>query len=289
MGWHTAKGKVVGTSHAKTDKPCQDAYFVNITKEALTIAVSDGMGSAAYSDKGSEIAARAAALAMQGTYKQVPSVKFTLAKIGDAIRKLLRTAPPADPIAQETIQQRMTTAFAIARSRILEHADAAQHSHRDYACTLLLVVVTKDAWYTMHVGDGAIVGYLTPEQTKTLSEPENGEYVNTTTPLTSSTYSEQMRFHSGTDQLTAVAVLTDGIQQLCINQKTRHSFDPFFSYVLKTFRVPTSSKARDQLVKDFLCSQPVREKCDDDLTLVVAWRSTATHAKKQGDRDDHIH
>jgi hypothetical protein len=170
----------------------------------------------------------------------------------------------------------MARAFAIARQRVLEYATEHNHSARDYACTLLLLVVIDNRWYTMHVGDGAIVGYLSPDQTKTLSEPENGEFVNTTTPLTSSTYADQMRFATGSDPLIGVALLTDGIQQLCINQKTRRSYDPFFAYVLRTFRVPRMSKERDALCRDFLNSAPVRDKCDDDLTLVVAWREATS-------------
>jgi hypothetical protein len=205
-----------------------------------------------------------------------------MANIFDAVLKFFRTSHETPRTEQEEIRQRMATAFEKARNSVLEHAANHQHSPRDYACTLLLLVVTKNAWYTMHVGDGAIVGYLTPETTMTLSEPENGEYVNTTTPITSSQYMEQMRFGTGNEPLIGVAVLTDGIQQLCINQKTRRSFDPFFAYVLKTFQVPQSDTDRDRLVRDFLCSQPVQDKCDDDLTLVVAWRAGAEETDNRG-------
>jgi hypothetical protein len=282
MTWQTAKDSVVGTSHAKTGKPCQDAHFVCITADMLAIAVSDGMGSATYSDVGSSIAARVVVDSMKPVHKQTSPIRSWMANIFDAVLKFFRTSHETPRTEQEVIQQRMATAFEKARSSVLEHAANHQHSPRDYACTLLLLVVTKGAWYTMHVGDGAIVGYLTPETTMTLSEPENGEYVNTTTPITSSQYMEQMRFGTGNEPLIGVAVLTDGIQQLCINQKTRRSFDPFFAYVLKTFRVPQSDSDRDRLVRDFLCSQPVQDKCDDDLTLVVAWRAIAEETDNRG-------
>lgn len=281
MKWHTAKNKVVGTSHIKADKPCQDAYFVSISKEVLIIAVSDGMGSAAYSDKGSALAARQSVLSVQREINTTTKRRFSFELLGQVIKRRLSSTPSRVVDDTERIRAAMGAAFETTHTALTEYAHRLGRLPRDYACTLLLVVVTKSAWYTMHVGDGAIVGYLTDDTTITLSEPENGEYVNTTTPLTSSKYHESMRFGTGTEALVGVALLTDGIQQLCINQKTRRSFDPFFAYVLKTFRVPTSANARDLLVQDFLCSQPVREKCDDDLTLVVAWRGTSTHKKAE--------
>ena len=279
MTWHTAKSKVVGTSHLKTNKPCQDAYFVSISKDALIVAVSDGMGSAAFSDVGSALAARHAVMVVQRELATGYKRRFSFALLGEAIKRRFSPTLQPDGAESERLHALMRRAFHSAHEALNEYAVRLGRRSRDYACTLLLVVVTKTAWYTMHVGDGAIVGYLTDDTTMTLSEPENGEFVNTTTPLTSSTYHEQMRFGTGTEALIGVALLTDGIQQLCINQKTRRSFDPFFAYVLKTFRAPTSAKARDMLVRDFLNSQPVRDKCDDDLTLVVAWRGTPARVK----------
>lgn len=61
LSWRVAAASVEGTSHTKQGTPCQDAMTVKFFhegggREVLVIVVSDGAGSAKYSDVGSSLA-----------------------------------------------------------------------------------------------------------------------------------------------------------------------------------------------------------------------------------------
>jgi serine/threonine protein phosphatase PrpC len=57
--WQVVDVKVRGSSHERTGLPCQDAYGWDWIQEgkSLIVAVSDGAGSAKFSEKGSQLAA----------------------------------------------------------------------------------------------------------------------------------------------------------------------------------------------------------------------------------------
>lgn len=52
------------------------------------------------------------------------------------------------------------------------------------ASTLLLVAIKDDKFIIAHIGDG-VIGYLKNNEMKIASQPENGEFVNTTVFTTS--------------------------------------------------------------------------------------------------------
>lgn len=60
MKWRFINSGVAGTSHLRTDLPCQDSCFVDVVlthsdEEVLVAAVSDGAGSAAKAEISSEL------------------------------------------------------------------------------------------------------------------------------------------------------------------------------------------------------------------------------------------
>lgn len=248
--WRIAKSSVIGTSHQRISMPCQDNHYVMTVGDSIIIAVSDGLGSAAHSEVGSKIASQRAAQC-----------------VADALYH------PTSPTHKVDIAALCRTAFDDARTALIQHA----HSHgvelRDYACTLLLAVITPHTWAVQHIGDGAVIGIEADGTVRTLSTPDNGEYINSTYPLTNNDYATQMRFSSNTERLFGIAVVSDGVQPMCINYKTGAAYAGFFTPLVTWLRGLRMLNQADDILASMLDSAQFRQKSDDDMTLVLAVRA----------------
>ncbi|MFZ9856922.1 MAG: PP2C family serine/threonine-protein phosphatase [Roseiflexaceae bacterium] len=260
MEWRIARASVIGTGHIQAHMPCQDSNYVMQVGDAVIIAVSDGLGSAAYSDRGS---------------------KFVCQYV---VEHLAQAITPADPSIFSSIAQFVTgvtphidmraimiNAATEARTALLALANSEQHDLRDYACTLLVAIMSPDEWHVLHIGDGAVVGITSATAVKTLSAPDNGEFINVTVPLTSSDYQQHLRYEHAKEQLFGIALLSDGVQPMCINYKTGDAYPGFFMPLinwLTAFPQAQLADASDGLCK-LLDSDRLRQKSDDDMTLVL--------------------
>ncbi len=243
--WHVAKASVIGTSHKRMSLPCQDSHYVLQQGDTIIIAVSDGLGSAAHSEQGSALACTTA----------VEFISQTLAQ----------TATRND---EHMCQQ----AFTAARNALVALATSQGKELRDFACTLVVAVITPTVWVIQHIGDGAVVGIYADGSVRTLSSPDNGEFINSTYPLTSNDYQTQMRFMSQHETLAGIAVVSDGVQPMCINYKTSAAFPGFFSPLTTWLSELKELSRADDILATMLDSSQFRLKSDDDMTLVLAIR-----------------
>ena len=260
MNWRIAKASIVGTGHAQTATPCQDSHYVMHLGNHLVVAVSDGLGSAALSHEGSRIACSAAVDAIAEAYDAHNDMPLIAASTDASVNPHVR------------YEKTLTDAFGAARDAIEREAARTNRSLREYGCTLLVAVICEEAWYGMHVGDGTIVGLYADQSAKTLSVPENGEFINSTTPLTSTDYTTHMRYSHGTERLAGVALLSDGVQPMCINYKTGAAYDGFFRPLQIWLAGLPSLSGVDHALEQFLDTPKMRQKSDDDMTLVLALR-----------------
>lgn len=245
--WHVAKASVIGTSHQRMSLPCQDSHYVLQQGDTIIIAVSDGLGSAAHSEQGSALACTTA----------VEFISQTLAQ----------TATRND---EHMCQQ----AFTEARNALVALATSQGKELRDFACTLVVAVITPTVWMIQHIGDGAVVGIYADGTVRTLSSPDNGEFINSTYPLTSGDYQTQMRFMAQHEALAGIAVVSDGVQPMCINYKTSAAFPGFFSPLTTWLSGLKELSRADSILTTMLDSPQFRLKSDDDMTLVLAIRAS---------------
>lgn len=265
MPWTIGSASVIGSAHVKAQMPCQDYHITSTVNGALVVAVSDGLGSAAKSDHGAHHACRAAVAYIERTIDRQRTRRLSLDVVRDLIWRL--TSAPKNP------EQMLREAAAEARNALVKLAAAEHATLSDYACTLILAVVMNDSWHAIHVGDGALVGVFADGTYRTLSAPERGEYVNSVTPITSSRFADALRYSEATEQVAGVAVFSDGIQHLCINNKTGAAFEGFFKPIFAWFLgLPRDIDGTSALSK-LLDSAQIRQKSDDDLTLVLAVRT----------------
>jgi len=265
MNWRIAKASLIGTGHHKTGMPCQDSHYVMQFRDTLILAVSDGLGSAKLSHEGSRIACASAVDA----YANAVEVYLNEATLAPHNERSSHA-----PFGYESALQ---SAFFAARNALERESQRTQFPLREYGCTLLVAVIEPTSWHSMHIGDGTIVGLFATSPAKTLSIPENGEYINSTTPITSDDYQVHMRYAEGIEPLDGVALLSDGVTPMCINYKSGAAYDGFFRPLQNWLADAPQLAGIDESLKQFLDTPKMRQKSDDDMTLVIALREKTPH------------
>jgi hypothetical protein len=245
MSWLAYGASVQGTGHRRTGLPCQDAHGWRLPPGAALCAVADGLGSAARAQDGARRA---------------------VAAVLDALESALAQGPPAGDAA--AIEASIRAAFQSARSALEAQCDGAPL--RDYATTLLLAATTADWTAVGQIGDGAVVGRWPDGRLETLSLPQRGEYANETTPLTAADALSRVQVRVWLAPVQVLALLSDGLQGLCINLATGAPFEPFFAPFLQALVQPFDSAATAERLAAFLDSARVCARTDDDKTLLVA-------------------
>lgn len=267
MSWRIAKASIIGTGHIGANMPCQDNHYYMQIDDMLIAAVSDGLGSAAHSEIGSEIVTKRAVTYIADYFGSLkPSQKQ---RRFWPWHKQPDPAPPPTAPALETVCRE---AFTTARAALITQASTDSKELRDYACTLLVAVVLADQWVVMHIGDGAVVGVFQDDNTRTLSIPDNGEFINVTMPLTSTDYLTNLRFTHNTEALQGVGLVSDGVQPMCINYKTGEAYDGFFRPLIQWIRTNKDMAQADKAMAQMLDTPRFRQKSDDDMTLFLAVR-----------------
>lgn len=145
---------------------------------------------------------------------------------------------------------------------------------RDFACTFLGVLSAPNGTLVLQVGDGGVV-IDTGTGLEVAVVPMFGEYANMTYFVTDEDAVKLMKTKTYPDRAIKVAAFTDGIQRLALNLATNTPhvpfFAPFFDGMMKA-----AVEQEDQLqglLSNFLGSQAVNDRTDDDKTLVLAvWR-----------------
>lgn len=140
---------------------------------------------------------------------------------------------------------------------------------QDLATTLIIVVATPDIVAVAQIGDGMVVVKNLQGSLNALTVPNNGEYINHTTFLTTvdALYTTQVKICRET--ITNVALLTDGLHMLAMKMVAVKPYSPFFTPLFDfVSQVQDPTTANKQLA-NFLCSERITQRTDDDLTLIL--------------------
>lgn len=254
-GWRIAAAAAIGTSHIKQGTVCQDSHACRVFEDGAgrpvaVFVVSDGAGSAARADEGSDIACRT---------------------IVEAVEVFLANGGQVAAIDIDTARSWME----MVQSAITFLADEAGAVPRDYACTLLVAVVAEDAAAFIQVGDGAMVVADEAGEWSWVHWPQRGDYANTTYFVTDASAADQMAFDSVERTVDEVAVFTDGIEALVLHYATKTVHAPFFDKMFVPVRALEAEGIDQGLsagLERYLASPTVCERTDDDKTLVLATR-----------------
>lgn len=254
--WRTSFATSIGTSHQKTDTPCQDYGGCVVVEapdgtEILIAAVSDGAGTAARSDVGSKLAVQH----FLERFAEVTEGSNDLTIIDRAFVDLW---------------------FDDVRAVIRARAETDGAVVNDYACTMLGAIIGPDSAAYLQIGDGAIV--VSTEEIGAygwIFWPQHGEYANSTYFVTQDGAETVLQFETG-PAVNEIAMFSDGIERLVLDMSSRdvHSpaFQPIFEWLAGT--EPDRSGAQSPGLAAYLGSEHVNRRTDDDKTLVMATRAT---------------
>ena len=251
--WKVYGAKVQGPSHVQTNTPCQDAFSTGVSSDGqwVSMVVSDGAGSAARAEEGSQLVAK------------VLSEKLL------EIAALLTTRVPGGWINDYVIQQ-------VIHVRELLREKAGKDDIRDFHCTLVAALVGPSGGFLIHIGDGSLIsGNATPEanEEKKLhitinnqSKPENGEYANETFFITEKDWIKHLRI-SPIGKTDWIMLATDGGCALSLqNESVPHisNLQDIFKHLLK---LPEES--RSPAIQAWLETDGAKKLSNDDKTLVI--------------------
>ena len=257
--WRIAAATAAGSSHVRNNIPNQDAVDCRVVKagssRVVVAVIADGAGSAPHSDEGSQIAVRAAAESMaNGINKRPPAVSV----------KHLATSLVRDAIKR-------------AKNAVARHGKTHNIPLRDLACTLIVAVAGERLITAAQVGDGAVVAFNTGSgAARTLCAADTGEYANETTFITSRSRPHQaadVGHVSGSDY-DALALITDGLQNLALNMPEREAFPGFWKPILSDLSHTDEPEAVSGRLHTFISGERVQSRTSDDVTIAIAIRSS---------------
>ena len=261
QAWRIAAASSIGTSHIKHGSVCQDSHACRVLhdadgEEVIVLVASDGAGSAAHAEVGSQCAC--------DTIIEATDVYF----VKD--RHVADITPDDARAWIEHVQR-----------AIAFRADREGCVVRDYACTLLVAVVGLEAAAFLQIGDGAMVATDETGDWSWIHWPQRGDYANTTFFVTEDGALDQLAFDVIQRRIDDVAVFTDGIEPLVLHYATKTVHSPFFQAMLGPV-VASCTAGLDQTLsaglEKYLASPKVTERTDDDKTLILATRRPAAPA-----------
>ena len=249
-GWKFAAASVIGTSHQKSPEGvCQDSHAVKFLDQASAFVgvVSDGAGSASHAHFGSRLTCD---VILREAEAADPAELFTEAFARDTVEKL--------------------------RAILFEQADNEGLAIRDFACTMLVAIISDERASFWQVGDGAIcVREAGSDQYRCVYWPEKGDYANVTFFVTDLRAQEETQVSIRDTEIIEVALLSDGIERLALDFVVREAHAGFFGGLFPHTRHldEGSSPELGKQIEDFLSSERVNKRTDDDKTLILASRA----------------
>src|SRR5215203_5164623 len=189
--WRYVATSVQGTSHQRSNTPCQDYNTaIELNGASLLLLVcSDGAGSGSRSELGSEVACRT---------------------LIDKVTEFTRLGGQIENVTRETAVEWLEAI----RTKLDTQASALGLTPRDLACTLMAALIASDSAAFIQIGDGAMVTVSPNNDYRVVFWPDQGEYANTTYFVTGPDAADRLRLDICSDPLTDVALFTDGLQHI---------------------------------------------------------------------------
>jgi hypothetical protein len=261
QNWLYSGASVIGQSHLTSQIPCQDKFSCKVSADGkwLSVAVSDGAGSALNAEAGAQITSTIFCEELLELSKQLESrapgewINDFVVECVLKVRNQLRTKAKGDDI-------------------------------KSFHCTLVAALVGPEGGFSIHIGDGSIFGGQFKHDTKlrevelnsnfVISKPENGEYTNETFFITEGNWIKHLRV-TPLPRLDWVVACTDGGAALILENEVEVKpkfLVPFFQELI------SDGFTKHNYISEVLSDPKANALTTDDKTIFVAMRSSAIQA-----------
>jgi hypothetical protein len=263
--WYTALASVIGKSHIEVGLPCQDSCSFKDYGDWTISIVSDGAGSAQYSQIGSSYCTNIFQVLFEYNVK--------------------RNGWTSDTVSRIIWEQEAKKTIIKGRDMLLEQCNITKTPFRDVSCTLIVIITFKDFILSVHIGDGR-AGYL--DETNEwfpLITPHKGEEANQTYFITAPDLEDKITAKVFMKRAKAICVMSDGVERSAfeISKKKpdediwydpNKPYKPFFENNIK--QIPlliNAGKPINELWSQFLekGTKTLLEE-SDDKTLILSIR-----------------
>jgi len=251
MKWKVFLASATGKHHLDGNLPCQDSGHYVVVDDVLIGVVCDGAGSASQGHGGSDFLAR-------------------------KLPELLAQAVAAGQFALQAPSQYRDRLLAIiqsARAQLEEIARSRQLALRDFACTLVGCISSREGGCFFHIGDGFAV-HRRDTGESVLSQPENGEYADETYFVTDESWQEYLRVTplSQISRGGLIGLMSDGTSPFAIDRTRTGFYGPFIDPVVSFLNSATEQNG-NRALQGVLASEKTFAITADDKTLLLALAS----------------
>lgn len=238
--WKVIQCAVQGRGHIEEKIPCQDKTYC-CEKDGLTvIALADGAGSAKYSHLGAEHIVQYICVDFAKNF----DLYFSNDN-GASVKKAFN-----DSI----------------KNQINELAKEIECKPNDLASTLLVAAVKDNRYILLHIGDG-VIGYSKNHVINVASNPENGEFVNTTIFTTSRDSLQTMRLLKGNLGLIDGFVLMSDGTEASLYDKKKKQLAHVLERIMKMMYYIPKDRIESQLLQSFY--SVIRNATFDDCSIAI--------------------
>lgn len=242
--------QVRGKAHIRAGTPVQDRTKYLSRSGVQVLCLADGAGSASRSDLGAQAVVDEGCAVLVEQFAQYAASNDGVEVKVDLLGRLV--------------------------AKVAGVAERHDVSPEDLASTFLCVAVSGDRFLGAHVGDG-VVGYLKHGELAVISAPDNSEFANQTTFVTSGRALESMRLFRGSlDGVAGFVLMSDGTGESLFDPRTGRLAGACSKLITTVGTAPARQRRNPEYKKRLrrLVDITIRNATKDDCSIGILGRDT---------------
>ena len=238
--WKVIQTAIQGRSHKISNTPCQDKTFALNNLDCCAVSLADGAGSAAHSEIGAQCVTKKICEILSERFDEYFS------------------AETSDKVAEELL--------ATLIDELKKISEVSNCNLKDLASTLLAVAVKDNNFIALHIGDG-LIGMLDGDFLAVLSKPDNGEFANETTFVTSVDAISHFRLYKeNIDEVSAFMLMSDGAASGFYNRKSQ-TLMPVMKKIINAVKILPAEDVERELAENF--RETLCQITTDDCSMIL--------------------